>query len=116
MVADATDAVQAKSLLETALRVLYPTPQSAIHVYRLDIFKALNESDDKDVRKGWKSLGDQEAREQVLYPKRSNKAANEMLHAAMLAVHGLEFGNYKAIAKGEQGGMMVLDKNESFPS
>jgi len=116
VVADATDAVQANPLLETALRILYPTPEGAIHVHRLEIFKELSESDDVDVRKGWKSLGDREARAQVLDPKRSNKAANGMLHAAMLAVHGLDFGNYKASAKGEQGGMMVLDKNGSFPS
>ena len=116
VVADATDTVQANPLLETALRILYPTPEGAIHAHRLEIFKELSESDDVDVRKGWKSLGDREARAQVLDPKRSNKAANEMLHAAMLAVHGLDFGNYKASAKGEQGGMMVLDKNGSFPS
>jgi len=111
VVADATDAVQANFLLEDALRVLYPTPTDAIHMYRIDIFRALNESDDPTVRKGWKSLGDQTARQQVLLPHRSNKAANEMLRAAMLAVHGLEFGNYKASTKGEQSGMMVLDKN-----
>jgi len=112
VVADATDAAQ----LKTALRILYPTPESAIHKFRIDIFKALDESDDSTVRQGWKSLGDQEVRKQVLDPKRSNNAASEMLHAAMLAVHGLKFGNYKANAKGEQSGMMVLDKNGSFPS
>jgi len=115
VVADATDAVQANPLLETALRILYPTPEVAIHEFRANIFKALDESDDQTVRKGWKSLGDQEARAQVLQPKRSNKAANEMLHAAMLAVHGLKFDDYRA-PKGEQGGMMVLDKNGSLPS
>jgi len=105
----ASDAVPSNPLLETALRALYPTPESAIGTFRLDIFKALNESDDMDVRKGWKSLGNEEAREQVLQPQKSNKAANEMMHAAMLAVHGLEFESHKAEGKGEQGGWRVKD-------
>jgi len=105
----ASDAVPSNPLLETALRALYPTHKSAIGVFRRDIFKALNESDDSDVRKGWKSLGNEEARRQVLEPKRSNKAANEMLQAAMLAVHGLEFESHKADGKGEQGGWRVKD-------
>ena len=108
--ADATDAVQANPLLETALRVLYPTPNDAIHKFRANIFKALDESDDGDVRKGWKSLGNQEVRLQVLNPQKGNKVVHEMLKAAMLAVHGLDFGvePYKA-CKGEQGGWRVED-------
>jgi len=96
------------SPLQRALRVLYPSAEAALGKFRLDIVKALDDSDNAEVRQGWKSLGDREVREQVLNPVRGNKKAHQILDDAFQEMYGLVFEPLPQGGHGKQGGNRLV--------